>query len=108
MSNHRYKIVYCTPALYSAGGIERVISLKASYFADVFGYDVTVIVTEGKGKQSFFPLSGKVKVVNLDLNFEELWGTSFIKRSFSLSLQTTKISETLISRINAYPSRLYY
>ena len=72
--NRRYKIVYCTPALYSAGGVERIISVKASYFADVLDYDVTIIVTEGKGKPPFFPLSEKVKVINLDLNFEELWG----------------------------------
>ena len=44
----KYKIVYCTPALYSAGGVERVVSVKASYFADVYGYDVTIIITEGQ------------------------------------------------------------
>jgi len=99
MSNHRYKIVYCTPALYSAGGIERVISLKSSYFADVFGYDVTVIVTEGKGKRPFFPLSGKVKVVNLDLNFEELWGTSFIKRSFLYLFKQRKFRRLLSAEL---------
>ena len=30
----KYKIVYCTPAIYSAGGTERVISVKANYFAE--------------------------------------------------------------------------
>lgn len=80
--NRQYKIVYCTPALYSAGGIERVVSLKASFFADVLGYDVTVIVTEGKDKPPFFQLSDKVKVVNLNLNFEELWGVSFLNKIF--------------------------
>jgi len=78
----KYKIVYCTPALYSAGGVERVVSVKASYFADVYGYDVTIIVTEGQGRESFFPLSSKVKVVNLSLGFEELWKVSFIKKIF--------------------------
>ena len=50
----KYKIVYCTPALYSAGGIERVITAKANYFAEHFGYDVTIIVTDGNGAHSFF------------------------------------------------------
>ena len=45
IEERKYKIVYCAPALYSAGGVERVVSLKASYFAEVFGYEVTVIVT---------------------------------------------------------------
>ena len=80
MRDGKYKIVYCTPALYSAGGTERVVSVKANYFADVLGYDVTVIVTEGKNGNSFFPLSNKVKVINLGLNFEELWNTSFFRK----------------------------
>ena len=67
-----YKIVYCAPALYSAGGVERIVSLKASFFAEVYGYDVTVIVTEGQGRACFFPLSDKVRIINLQLGFEDL------------------------------------
>lgn len=81
--NHReYKICYCAPAIYSAGGVERVVSVKASYFAEVYHYDVTIIVTEGKDRDCFFPLSDKVKVINLNLGFEELWKASFIKKIF--------------------------
>ena len=76
------KIVYVTPALYMAGGVERVLTLKANYFADHFGYDITVILTEGKGKPLFYPLSDKIKVINLDINFEELWHCSFMKKVF--------------------------
>ena len=47
-----YKIVFCTPALYSAGGVERVVSVKANYFAEQLGYDVAIIVTERKGRES--------------------------------------------------------
>lgn len=78
----QYKIVYCTPALYMAGGVERVLTLKANYFADHFGYDITIILTEGKDKPLFYPLSDKVKVVNLNIGFEELWSCSFIKKIF--------------------------
>lgn len=80
--NRPYKIVYCTPALYMAGGVERVIALKANYFADYLGYDISIVLTEGKGKQSFYSLSDKVKIVNLDVNFEELWDCSFFKKVF--------------------------
>lgn len=76
----KYKIVYCTPALYMAGGVERVLTLKANYFAECFGYDITIILTEGKGKPLFYSLSDKVKIVNLNINFEELWTCSFFKK----------------------------
>lgn len=82
MTARPYKIVFCTPALYSAGGVERIVSFKASYFAEQFGYDVTIIVTEGRGRDCYFPLSDKVKVINLELGFEELWRASFTKKIF--------------------------
>jgi len=81
-SEQHYKIVYCTPALYMAGGVERVLTLKANYFAEKYGYDITIILTEGKDKPSFYPLSEKVKIINLDINFEELWTCSFLKKVF--------------------------
>ena len=82
MDLRKYKIVYCTPALYSAGGVERVVSFKASYFAEQLGYDVTIIVTEGRGRACFFPLSDKVKVVNFELGFEDLWKAPFLRKIF--------------------------
>lgn len=44
------KIAYCIPALYYPSGMERVLTLKANYFAEVFGYDIRIILTDGKGK----------------------------------------------------------
>ena len=80
MNQKRYKIVYCTPALYSAGGMERVVTAKANYFAEHFGYQVTIIVTEGNGDHSFFDLSKKVEVINLGLAFEDLWNKPFLRK----------------------------
>ena len=82
MSNKKYKICYCTPALYSAGGVERVVTTKANYFAEHFGYEVTIIVTEGNGDHSFFHLSKRVEVINLGLAFEDLWNKPFFKKLF--------------------------
>ena len=76
------KIVYVTPALYMAGGVERVLTLKANYFAEHFGYDITIVLTEGKGKPLFYPLSDKIRVVNLGIGFEELWTCPFVKKVF--------------------------
>ena len=74
------KIVYCTPSLYIPGGVERVLTTKANYLADVAGYDVYIVLTDGKGKEPYYPLSPKVKIIQLDINFEELWHLSFLKK----------------------------
>lgn len=99
MIGRKYKIVYCTPALYSAGGTERVVSLKANYFADVLGYDVTIIVTEGNNSNSFFPLSDKVEVINLGLNFEEIWNVSFIKKVLLYLKKQRRYKKLLTSQL---------
>ena len=82
MNDKPLKIVYCTPALYMAGGVERVLTLKANYFVEHFGYDITIILTEGKNKSLFYPLSNNIKIVNLNIGFEELWTCSFFKKIF--------------------------
>ena len=51
--------------------------MKANYFAESLGYDVSIILTEGYGMPPFFPLSDKVHVINLNLGFEELWEKPF-------------------------------
>ena len=78
----KFKIVYLTPALYIAGGVERVLTIKANYLAEQLGYDVTIILTEGCDKPLFYKLSEKIKVINLNIGFEELWTCSFVKKIF--------------------------
>ena len=80
MNQNRYKILICTPAIYSAGGVERVVSVKANYLAERFGYDVTIILTEGKGRDCFFTISDHVNIINYELNFETLWSLPFWKK----------------------------
>ncbi len=99
MNQRKYKICYCAPAIYSAGGVERVVSFKASYFAEAYNYDVTIIVTEGKGRDCFFPLSDKVKVVNLNLGFEELWKASFVKKIFLYLMKQFRYRRMLKSEL---------
>ena len=97
MGSRQYKIVFCTPALYMAGGVERVLTLKANYFAEHIGYNVTIILTDGKDKPLFYPLSDKVKVVNLNIGFEELWTCSFIKKIF-VYLKKQRIYKELLKQ----------
>lgn len=99
MKSHNNKIVICTPALYSAGGVERVVSVKANYFADILNYDVTIIVTEGNGSNSFFNLSPKVKVVNFGLRFEELWNRSFVNKVFLYLYKQRKYKKLLTAEL---------
>lgn len=100
MNDKRYKIVYCTPSLYMAGGVERVLTLKANYFAENYGYDVTIIITDGENRVPFFHLSDKVHVINLGINFEDMWHHSFLKRIFLYIPKERKFKKKLYEELN--------
>ena len=60
----KIKIVYVTPALYMAGGVERVLTLKANYFAEHFPMvytrkywmkEASELRTEWAGKRIYQP-----------------------------------------------------
>ena len=62
--NKKIKIVYCLPSLYIPGGMERVLTIKANYFAEKLGYDIYIILTDGKGLEPFYALSPKVHLMS--------------------------------------------
>lgn len=64
------KIIYCIPQLYRPGGIERIVTIKANHLVEMYGYYVTIIVADQKGKVPFYELSDKVKVVDLGLDYD--------------------------------------
>lgn len=47
-----------------------------NYLADVLGYDIYVIQTENKELPPYYPLSEKVHIIHLDLNFNHIYTTA--------------------------------
>lgn len=76
------RIAYCIPSLDHSGGMERVLTTKANYLADQLGYDVNIIITDDKGTTPYFPLSDKVRVIQLDVNIDNLWQYPIWKRLY--------------------------
>lgn len=101
MNTKPLKIVYVTPQLYTADGVARVLTMKANYFVEHFGYDISIILTEGKGKPMFYQLSEKIHVINLDLNFEEIWHCSFAKKTLLYLQKQRKYKRLLTEQLMA-------
>lgn len=99
MMTKTLKIAYITPQLYTADGVARVLTMKANYFAEQFGYDITIILTEGKDKPIFYQLSEKIHVINLDLNFEEIWHKSFLTKALMYLRKQRKYKRTLTNEL---------
>lgn len=67
--------------MVSSGGTEKMLSEKASYLVDVFGYDVTIIsCTQIAGQTNTFPLSQNVKQINLAIPYYRQYHYGYPKR----------------------------
>lgn len=64
------KIAYCIPSLETSGGTERIVIEKINYLVNN-DYEIIIITTEGNRKTPFFYLSPKVRIIELNINFNE-------------------------------------
>ena len=64
------KIVYLTDQVYLHGGVEKVLSQKANYFAEVLGNEVTIITQKQQNKKPIYNFSDKIKFIDLNVNYE--------------------------------------
>jgi len=54
------KLLYITNSIYGAGGLERVLSIKATYLVDKLGYEIHIITLNQKGLPLFYNFSNKI------------------------------------------------
>lgn len=54
------KLLYITNGITGAGGLERVLAVKASMLAERFGYEVHILSLNETGKTPFFEFSPKI------------------------------------------------
>ncbi|WP_455664241.1 glycosyltransferase family 4 protein [Phocaeicola sp.] len=74
------KIVYVYDAIARVGGVERILVDKMNYLAEVYGYEI-YLITAAQGKHPFsFPLSDKVKHVDIDARFHLQYQYGYPKR----------------------------
>lgn len=56
------KLLYITNGINGSGGLERVLSIKASYLADQFGYAVHIVGLNDSTKKLFYQFSEKIQL----------------------------------------------
>ena len=75
------KIAYVFSTLAKTGGTERMITDKANYYAEKFGYDVTIINIFQQDKDAnFYLLSNKVKQFNIGIPYFSQYHYKYPKR----------------------------
>ena len=65
------KIAYCLNSIRYLGGIQKVTVVKANALSEIPENEVYIIVTDNKEGVLLEPLSPKVKLIDLDINYYE-------------------------------------
>lgn len=84
------RIAYCIHSLNLSGGMERVLSLKASRLAEDYGHEVYIVTASMKGRKPAFPLSPKVNLV--DVGVSDRFGPGLLTYGRRLDKVLTRIS----------------
>ena len=64
------RVVFLIDHIYLHGGIEKVLAEKANYFVDILNYEITILTTQQHNNPSCYPLSNKVKLIDLGINYD--------------------------------------
>lgn len=61
------KLLYITNGINGAGGLERVLSIKASYLAEHYNYEVHILVLNGADQNPFYTFSSKIHFHSIEV-----------------------------------------
>ena len=107
------KIIYCTHSLCNPGGMERVLVNKVTYLVEKLHWDVSIVMTDQKGRPVFYPLPQGVKMTDLDINYSDDNGKHPMGKIFGYLLKRRthrkRLTELLMKEkadvvVSLYPS----
>jgi len=81
------RLLYITNQICGSGGLERVLSIKASYLADILGYEVHIITLNQGGASLFYDFSDKLSYHDIVVKGDAL---RYISRYVSKLKRTIK------------------
>ncbi len=74
------KLLYCIPALYNAGGMERVLTEKVNYLISLAGFEICIVTTDQNNKPLRFELDSRVKLIHLNIDFNSHLSYGLLKK----------------------------
>jgi glycosyltransferase involved in cell wall biosynthesis len=75
--------------------MERILTIKANYLAETFGYEVIIITTDQRGRKPYYELSNKISHYDLSINFDLYYEYPILKRIFSFLNKQKKCKRKL-------------
>ena len=64
------RIMFLTDQIFLHGGVEKVLSQKANWLADIFGDEIFIVTYSQQGKAPVYDFSKKITMLDLGINYE--------------------------------------
>lgn len=99
------RILYCIPHLFNSGGMERVLTQKVNWLAAHTAHEITILTTERTPSglpECYFPLSEKVQVVALDMDFNADYGKPLLTKYFAHRRRMRAYESALTEYVRAH------
>lgn len=94
------KIVYIYDAIARIGGTEKILVDKMNYLADNYNHEVYLITTSQGNHPITFPLSTKVKHIDLSVRLHTIYQYSLLKRFWIKKRMTKELKSKLYHIVN--------
>ena len=94
------KIAYCIPSLYYPSGMERVLTLKVNYLSEKYGYEIHIILTDGKEKKPYYPLNNNIHIHQLDINYDHQYGLPLHQKIVQYFIKQKQLKKRLNKCLN--------
>lgn len=88
------KIIYCIACTCNPGGMEKIVTQKANWFAKK-GHEVIIITTDQKNRDSFFYINPKIRCIDLNIRYSDNIGVGIIKKFFSRQIKIRRHEKLL-------------
>lgn len=93
------KILYYLPSLEAPGGLERIITFKANYFAE-HGDEVTIVTSEMERTKPHFALSPRVRHVDLGVAFDYPYSQSRVMKLLKYPFRYRRFRKRLVRTLH--------
>lgn len=91
------KLLYIAPNIKNAGGVARVLSIKANYFIEHFGYEVHILSQNEKENLPFYDFSSKIIFHNMILEGNVFHFLNSYKKQLNQKIATIKPDVILVA-----------
>ncbi|MBE8723643.1 glycosyltransferase family 4 protein [Flavobacterium hungaricum] len=81
------KLLYIVPKIKNAGGVARVIAVKANYFTQNFGYEVHILSQNEESKPAFYDFDSRISFHNMTLEGTIFHFFSSFKKSINQAIR---------------------